>query len=67
MSVTAPPRAGTWRCCRWPESSAASGTRIRLTAMLRWAVEHGCPWNKVLCAIASDGNPEMLAWVQAQP
>jgi len=34
---------------------------------LRWARENGCPWCKADCAGVSEGYPETLAWVRAQP
>jgi len=35
--------------------------------VLRWALQHGCPWSKDNCEHASGSHPETLAWVRAQP
>jgi len=46
--------------------SAAAGGHLD---MLRWAREHGCPWNKWQCTEASGFlyDRQTLAWVLSQP
>jgi len=35
---------------------------------LKWAREHGCPWDKMTCANRADehGQVEVSRWVRAQ-
>jgi hypothetical protein len=37
--------------------------------VLKWAVEHGCPWNANVCALvaAQGGHLAVATWVRAQP
>ena len=43
---------------------AAEGRHLEV---LKWAREHGCPWNKRLFILASHNHPETLPWARAQP
>ena len=40
-----------------------------LLQVLKWAVEHDCPWSPNLTAIIADqqGHVEVARWVRAQP
>ena len=56
--------------CPWDRWTCVGAARGGHLVVLKWAREHGYPWGrggKQGCEWASNGHPETLAWVRAQP
>jgi hypothetical protein len=47
-----------------------TGTQIRAAEgghleCLKWAREHGCPWNRVQCLSMAINDSKMLEWIES--
>ena len=49
------------------QEAVLSTLKLKLLKVLRWAREHGYPWDKQDLECASGHHPETQAWVRAQP
>jgi hypothetical protein len=56
--------------CPWPLGVIEVAASCGHYELVRWCLEHGCPWRPVAdapCYAAKSGNVELMAWVLQQP